>query len=102
MQRAVLISPYFTMSFHFSSLFEVRFLMIIFFKNTEMEAIKYEEALDIREIYDRAVVEKFNFEQRLIVNELRKYGIYSILTEPRYLTVDLINKYLEVKARGLI
>lgn len=77
-------------------------LLIIFFKNTEMEAIKYEEALDIREIYDRAVVEKFNFEQRLIVNELRKYGIYSILTEPRYLTVDLINKYLEVKARGLI
>ncbi len=26
----------------------------------------------------------------------------SILTEPRNLTVDLINKYLEVKARGLI
>lgn len=36
-------------------------LLIIFFKNTEMEAIKYEEALDIREIYDRAIGWKVQF-----------------------------------------
>ena len=34
--------------------------------------------------------------------ELKKYGIYSILTTPENLTIDTINKYLEIKARGLL
>jgi hypothetical protein len=38
----------------------------------------------------------------LIVNELQKYGIQSILTEPEDLTINTINKYLEIKARGLL
>ncbi|MFT4782270.1 MAG: hypothetical protein ACI9SD_001963, partial [Pseudohongiellaceae bacterium] len=45
---------------------------------------------------------KFAFEKRLIVNELQKYGIQSILTSPQDLTIDTINKYLEIKARGLL
>ena len=42
------------------------------------------------------------FEKRLIVNELKKYGIHSVLTKPENLTVDTINKYLEIKARGIL
>jgi hypothetical protein len=33
---------------------------------------------------------------------LRKYGIYSVLTKPENLTLDTINKYLEIKARGIL
>ena len=40
--------------------------------------------------------------KKLIVNELHKYGIQSILTAPENLTVNTINKYLEIKARGLL
>ena len=57
---------------------------------------------DIHGIYDKAIAEKFSYEKKLIVNELRKYGIMSVLTEPQNLTIDVINKYLEVKARGMI
>ena len=61
-----------------------------------------QKAETIQEIYDKVIAEKFAFEKRLIVNELKKYGIYSILTAPENLTVNTINKYLEIKARGLL
>lgn len=77
-------------------------LVVIFFKNTELNALIANKAETIQQVYDKVIAEKFAFEKRLIVNELKKYGIYSILTTPENLTIDTINKYLEIKARGLI
>lgn len=56
----------------------------------------------IQEVYDKVIAEKFIFEKKLIVNELKKYGIHSVLTQPEHLTLDTINKYLEIKARGIL
>ncbi|MBO7139909.1 MAG: DUF58 domain-containing protein [Prevotella sp.] len=47
--------------------------------------------------YQRIIAEKFAYEQRLIVNTLRQYGIQSLLTTPANLSVNVINKYLEIK-----
>ncbi|RZW55530.1 MAG: DUF58 domain-containing protein [Flavobacteriaceae bacterium] len=77
-------------------------LVVIFFKNTELNALISNKAETIQQVYDKVIAEKFAFEKRLIVNELKKYGIYSILTTPEDLTIDTINKYLEIKARGLL
>ncbi|WP_335964371.1 DUF58 domain-containing protein [Galbibacter sp. PAP.153] len=77
-------------------------LVVVFFKNTELDQLINKKTHIIEEIYDKVIAEKFAFEKRLIVNELKKYGIYSILTTPENLTIDTINKYLEIKARGLI
>ena len=77
-------------------------LVIIFFENTELNTLIYEKAETVQQAYDKVIAEKFAFEKRLIVNELRKYGIQSILTSPQNLTIDTINKYLEIKARGLL
>lgn len=77
-------------------------LVVIFFKNTELNSIIEQKAETVQQVYDKVIAEKFAFEKRLIVNELRKYGIYSILTTPEDLTIDTINKYLEIKARGLL
>ena len=77
-------------------------LVVIFFKNTELNNLVTEKAESVQQVYDKVIAEKFVFEKRLIVNELKKYGIYSILTSPENLTIDTINKYLEIKARGLI
>ena len=60
------------------------------------------KAETVQEVYDKVIAEKFMFEKRLIVNELKKYGIYSVLTQPENLTLDTINKYLEIKARGIL
>ena len=77
-------------------------LVVIFFKNTELNSLIENKAETIQQVYDKVIAEKFAFEKRLIVNELKKYGIYSILTTPENLTLDAINKYLEIKARGLL
>ncbi len=77
-------------------------LVVVFFQNTELNDIIHNKADNIQEVYDKVIAEKFAFEKRLIVNELRKYGIYSVLTEPENLTLDTINKYLEIKARGIL
>jgi uncharacterized protein (DUF58 family) len=77
-------------------------LVIVFFNNTELNDLIDKKANTVQEIYDKVIAEKFAFEKRLIVNELRKYGIYSVLTQPENLTLDVINKYLEIKARGIL
>lgn len=77
-------------------------LVVIFFKNTELNNLITEKAETVQQAYDKVIAEKFAFEKRLIVNELQKYGIQSILTSPQDLTIDTINKYLEIKARGLL
>ena len=77
-------------------------LVVVFFNNTELEELIHNKANTVQEIYDKVIAEKFAFEKRLIVNELRKYGIYSVLTKPDQLTLDTINKYLEIKARRIL
>ena len=77
-------------------------LVVVFFNNTELNDLINKKTETIQEIYDKVIAEKFMFEKRLIVNELKKYGIYSVLTQPENLTLDTINKYLEIKARGIL
>lgn len=77
-------------------------LVVVFFNNTELNELINKKAENIQEVYDKVIAEKFAFEKRLIVNELKKYGIYSVLTQPENLTLDTINKYLEIKARGIL
>jgi uncharacterized protein (DUF58 family) len=77
-------------------------LVVIFFENTELHKLTNIEASNTFDIFQKTIAEKFMYEKRLIVNELQKHGIQSILTAPENLTINTINKYLEIKARGLI
>jgi uncharacterized protein (DUF58 family) len=77
-------------------------LVVVFFKNTELEELKHQEANTIQEIFDKTIAEKFSYDKKLIAAELNKYGIQTILTSPNNLTIDTINKYLEIKAKGLL
>ena len=77
-------------------------LVVIFFENTELEKLVTVNVEDIQSIYHKTIAEKFILEKRLIQKELHKYGIQTILTKPENLTINTINKYLEIKARGLL
>lgn len=77
-------------------------LVVVFFENTELKQMLFKEVETTQEIFEKTIAEKFVYEKKLIVNELNKYGIQTILTEPQHLTVNTINKYLEIKARGLL
>jgi uncharacterized protein (DUF58 family) len=77
-------------------------IIVIFFVNTELSELINKPARSTEEIYYKTIAEKFAYEKRLIVKELARYSIQSILTTPQNLSVNTINKYLELKARGLI
>lgn len=77
-------------------------LVVIFFENTELNDRALQEAGSVKQIYKKTLSGKFALEKQLIVRELNKYGIQSILTRPENLSVDTINKYLELKSRGMI
>lgn len=79
-------------------------LVVIFFENTELTRLMETtaDAATTEDVYVRGMAEKFAYEKQEIVHELRRRGIYSILTPPDQLSVETINKYLELKARGVI
>jgi len=77
-------------------------LVVVLFKNTELDSLLSQDAENLQAIYHKTIAEKFSFEKRLMVKELKKNGIQSILTAPEQLIINTINKYLEIKARGLL
>jgi uncharacterized protein (DUF58 family) len=74
-------------------------LLVVFFENTELKKLSEEHAEDVEGIYIKTIAEKMAFDKKLIVKELAKHGIQSILSTPQNLNVNTINRYLEIKAR---
>lgn len=77
-------------------------LVVIIFENTELKSLLEDEAGTVEQIYTKTVAESFMYEKRQIVRTLNHYGIQTILTPPKELSVNAINKYLELKARGML
>ncbi|HEY5370706.1 MAG TPA: DUF58 domain-containing protein [Hanamia sp.] len=84
------------------SLAKNHLLLLVFFENSELDQLTNSHAKSIEEVYIKTIAEKFSFEKRTIAKELSKYGILSILSSPKNLTVNSINKYLELKATQAI
>jgi len=77
-------------------------LLVVFFENSELKTITNQKAATLEGIYIKTIAEKFAYEKRQMVKELHKNGILSILTTPANLTVNTINRYLELKTRTSI
>ena len=77
-------------------------MLVVFFENTELRQLTESRVDNLEGLYVRTIAEKFAHEKRLIVKELQKHGILTILTTPQNLTIDTVNKYLELKARHAI
>ncbi len=77
-------------------------LIVVFFENTETSLLLKTPAENTEDIYLKTIAERFFYEKRRIVKELEQYGIQSILTAPKDLNANTVNKYLELKARGMM
>lgn len=77
-------------------------LVVVFFENTELKKLQFEKSKTVNAIYTKIIAEKFLFEKKLINRILVKNGIQTIYTSPEELNINTINKYLELKSRGLI
>jgi uncharacterized protein (DUF58 family) len=77
-------------------------LMVVFFENTELTELASEPVNDMEGIYTKTIAEKFVFEKKMIVKELQQHGILAVLTSPEKLTIQAVNKYLELKSKQAI
>ena len=76
-------------------------LIVISFKNTELLNAINKEAKNIEEIYHQTIAKDLHYEKEKIMKDLRHYGIQTIFTSPQDLSINLINKYLEIKAKQM-
>ncbi len=74
-------------------------LLVVFFENTSLQELASGKAENVEDLYEKVIAEKFILEKELIVKELQRYGIAALLTKPEKLSMDVINKYLQIKAR---
>jgi uncharacterized protein (DUF58 family) len=77
-------------------------VVVVFFENTEIRALSRQTVHRLSDIFDQTVANQFIMEKKEMVSRLRQFGIQAILTRPEDLTMNAVNKYLELKSRGLI
>ncbi len=77
-------------------------LVVMMFENTELIEYSRKRAEFITDIYTQTIADKLVLEKKHMVMKLQMHGIQTILTRPEDLSINTVNKYLELKARGLI
>ena len=77
-------------------------LVVIFFENTEMTRLAKMDPENVSQSAHQTIAEQFAHDKLLMAKELQRHGIQTLLTPPKDLSINAINKYLEVKARGLL
>ncbi len=77
-------------------------LVTILFENSEIAELAAKKPTSLEEIYENTIAEKFLYEQRLIASELNTLGVQTIVSKPEELSINTINKYLELKSQGKI
>jgi uncharacterized protein (DUF58 family) len=76
-------------------------VVAIIFVNTTLIETSEMECATKSDIYLKTFAERAIIEKQRIKEELIRNGIQTILTKPKNLSVNVINKYLEIKARRL-
>lgn len=77
-------------------------LLVVFFENTELADLSAASATTLKGVYENTIAEKFVFEKKMMVKELQQHGILCLLTPPEKLTVQAVNKYVELKTRQVL
>lgn len=81
---------------------KIHLLVVIVFENTELEEFYNQTASNMQDIYDHTIARKVASEKQQVIYQLRQYGIQVVYTKPENLSLDTLNKYLELKSRGMI
>lgn len=77
-------------------------LVVVFFENSGLQDLAYKPSSTVLEVYQSTVAERMISLKAKMARELQKNGIQTVLTLPEELSVNTINKYLELKAKGSI
>ncbi len=76
-------------------------VLTVFFENTELGNLVTQLPENKTQAYESVIAEKLIYERTLIIHKLRQQNVLSLLTRPDQLTVNVINQYLDIKAREI-
>lgn len=77
-------------------------VLCILFENTELRHLAGQPADRLDTLYVQTIARQFTEEKREIARILRQHGVGTLFTTPGDLTLNVINRYLELKAQGVI
>jgi uncharacterized protein (DUF58 family) len=77
-------------------------LVVVFFENTEITTNTSAGVETLEDMYTHVTAEHYVLTKIQLAQQLKQHGIMTILTKPEDLTVASLNKYLELKSRGMI
>ncbi len=77
-------------------------LVVVFFENTTLQNTVTSQPSTVRDIYVSSLAEDVINIKKRIARELNRNGIQTVLTKPDLLSVNTLNKYLELKSKGMI
>lgn len=75
-------------------------LVVVFSENTGIRELTAAPAESLEGVYVKSTAQALAMEKREIARALERRGIGALLTSPEALTVDTVNRYLQIKARG--
>lgn len=76
-------------------------LVVVLFENTEIADLLDGPTDDLEDVYLKSTARNFLQQRELMAARLRQNGIQVVLTRPEALTGAVINRYLELKQRGM-
>ena len=76
-------------------------LLVVFFEDKELKDYASARPGSTEDYHRHVIACQALHEQRSIVTTLKHNGILSLLTTPEHLSVDIINKYLDIKSRQI-
>ena len=77
-------------------------VLAVFFENASLTTFAERKPRHLSDYFDQTLADKFIAEKQHVVTLRQRHGIYALLTAPERLSVDVINRYLEMKARHVI
>lgn len=77
-------------------------LVVVNFENSGLAEYSETPAESAQDVYFKVAAKKRGLDKKLMLKILRSAGINAFLTQPKDLSSNTINKYLELKSRGLI
>ncbi len=87
---------------YFRHLSKFHLLLVVFFENGELARLANVPVKNVEDLYGRTIAEKFIVDKKQMVKRLNQYGIMSVYTIPENLTGNLLNKYIDLKRRGVV
>lgn len=77
-------------------------LVVVIFQNTDVLNYTLESSRKVKDLYMKTMAEKYLYEKDEIKLLMKNNNIHAVMTLPKDLSHDVINKYIEIKLKGAI